>query len=563
MSRHIAAGLLLVTGAGCTSLSPAADCSSSACPAGQTCDAETRLCVLDLSPQITVLTPRADAAVKDPALDVRGTVTTWSDATLAGMSYQLGDAGAAGEIPVDGGLFALTIPVPPLDGVDVHLVLRARDSQNREGRLAVPLRVDDVAPRPRFSPLDGERGTDVQLTIDFGEVVTGAPVPAVLLPGGPTGAYDPTHQRYVFSGLSHDTGYQVSVDAGMVLDTIGNPNLPSSARFWTAAHPAPSGTLGGLDAVVSFDAASDEDGVVTVAIETSSKVIWGWFRPSNGQFEVLTLLDIPSPPLGALRASVAAQTDGGDPLRVGAIVQRDASDRVDVRIGTAFSTPSAAVVVPTGPSCAEPAAGLGSVGLINASGGYARGPYSLTLGFVPDRLAVRSEQFWEGVATDAQHRLLRAWFRASCTQAPAQELHLEPPVRSDLADEPRFSIALPRADRSVVVFDTRTGTRIEACRSCEAASDAGICPAQVDRTAPGGLIVASRHDGARVLGARRNGSGLVELLERDLATDCDSPWTVLATAPESGAATAWQPLMFGRKPGLLYSTGSDIRIFVP
>ena len=142
--------MLLVASAACTSLTPSADCASSACPDGQTCDATTQLCVLDLSPQITVLSPKPDAAVKDPALEVRGTVATWSDSTLVGMSYQLVDAGTAGGIPVDGGLFALTIPLPALDGEDVQLVLVARDSQDRERRVAVPFRVDDVAPRPRF-----------------------------------------------------------------------------------------------------------------------------------------------------------------------------------------------------------------------------------------------------------------------------------------------------------------------------------------------------------------------------------------------------------------------------
>jgi hypothetical protein len=113
------------------------------------------------------------------------------------------------------------------------------------------------------------------------------------------------------------------------------------------------------------------------------------------------------------------------------------------------------------------------------------------------------------------------------------------------------------------VFDTRTGTRLESCRSCEAGADAGPCPPTVERTAAGGLTVASRHDGARVIGARRNASNLLELLERDLATDCDSPWTVLATAPDSSFAVAWQPAMFGRKPGLVYSTASDVRVYVP
>ncbi len=563
MTRHIAAGLLLLAGAGCTSLTSVADCFSSACPEGQTCDAQTRLCVLDLSPQITVLSPRADAAVKDLALEVRGTVATWSDATLVGMSYQLVDAGTAGGVPVDGGLFSFTVPLPPLDGEDVQLVLLARDSQNRERRVAVPFRVDDVPPHPRFSPADGERGADVQLTVDFGETVTGAGVPAVLVPGGPTGVYDSAHRRYVFGGLDHDTGYRVDVDAGVVLDALGNPNQAATARFWTAAHPAQTGTIGGLDSVISFDAASDEDGVVTLAIETTSKVIWGWFNPADGQFVQLTLLDVAAPPLAALRTSTAFQADGGDPLRVTSILQRDATDRVDVRTGTVFSTPSGAYVIPTGPSCAEPAAALGTVGLVSAAGTYSRGPYSLAIGFVPDQLAIRSEHFWEVVATDAQHRLLRAWFRASCGAAPVEEIHVEPPVRTDLADDPRFSLALPRADRSLLSFDTRTGTRVESCRSCQSVADAGVCPAPVERAATGGLTVGSRHDGARVLGARRNASNLVELLERDLSTACDSPWTVLATAPGSTSALAWQPAMFGRKPGLVYSTATDVRVYVP
>jgi hypothetical protein len=563
MSRRIVAGLLLVAGAGCTSLTPGADCSSSPCPDGQTCDAPTHLCVLDLGPQITVLSPQSDAAVKNPALEVRGTVSTWSDATLVGMSYQLVDAGTAGGVPVDGGLFSLTIPLPPLDGQDVQLVLLARDSQSRERRVTVPFRVDDVAPLPRFSPGDGERGADVQLTVDFGEPVTGSALPAVLVPAGPTGTYDSTRQHYVVTGLAYATGYRVSVDAGVVFDAFGNPGLPGAARFWTAAHPAQSGTVGGLDSVVSFDAASDEDGVVTLAIETATKVVWGWFDPQSGQFTQLTLLDVAAPPLTALRTTSAYQADAGDPLRVASVLQHDAMDRLDVRTGTAFSTPTAAYAVPTGPSCAEPSASLGSVGLVSASGTYSRGPYSLTVGFVPDRLAVRSNQFWEVVATDAQHRLLRAWFRASCGAPPAQELHVEPPVRTDLADDPKFSLALARDDRSLVVFDTRTGTRIESCRSCESGADAGACPSSVDRPATGSLSVASRHDGARVIGARRNASNLLELLERDLSTDCDSPWTVLSTVPDSGSAVAWQPAMFGRKPGLLYSTGTDVRVYVP
>ncbi len=226
MSRQIAAALGVLIGAACTSLTPVADCSSGACPSGQACDPGSHLCVLDESPQITVFSPAPDAAVKTPALEVRGTVITWSDSTLVGMSYALADAGSAGTVPVDGGLFALTVPLPPINGQDVQLVLLARDTRNRERRVSVPFFLDDVAPRPIFLPGDGERGADVQLTVDFGESVTGASVPAVLLPSGATGVFDATHRRYVFSGLAYDTCYQVGVDASLVLDGLGTPNLP-------------------------------------------------------------------------------------------------------------------------------------------------------------------------------------------------------------------------------------------------------------------------------------------------------------------------------------------------
>ena len=559
----MAAAMLLCAGAACTSLVPAGDCADAPCPEGQACDPATRLCVLDLSPRITVVAPERNAAVKDAVLEVRGTVVTWSDATLVGVSYQLTDAGVAGGVPVDAGVFAVDVPLPPLDGVDTELVLLARDSQSRERRVSVPVRVDDVPPNPRFSPAEGERGADVQLTIDFGEAVTGPAVPAVLTPGGAAGSYDAEHRRFVVGGLLYDTGYRVTVDAGVVLDAFGHPNLPAESRFWTGAHPARTGAIAGLGAVVSFDATSDEDGVVTLAVETSDKVVWGWFRPSDGAFEQLTLIDVPAPPLSGLRASAAFQADGGDPLRVAVIRQLDAVPRIDVRIGGTFGNPSAAEVVPTGPSCAETSASLGSLGLVDGAGTYTRGPYSLALGFVPDRLAVRSEQFWEAVATDAQHRLRRAWFHARCGGTPSQEVHVEPPSRFDLADQPRFSLALARADRSLLVFDTRAGTRVESCQACEDAPDAGSCPPPVERTAAGSLTVASRHDGARVVGARRNDSGLVELLERDLSVDCGSPWTVLAAAPGSGTAIDWRPVMFGRKPGLLYSTATDIQVYVP
>jgi len=38
---------------------------------------------------------------------------------------------------------------------------------------------------------------------------------------------------------------------------------------------------------------------------------------------------------------------------------------------------------------------------------------------------------------------------------------------------------------------------------------------------------------------------------------------VLGTAPDSAAAVQWEPAMFGRKPGLVFSTSSDVRLYMP
>lgn len=571
MQRPVGGWLLLAASltSACTSLIGGAECADGICPDGQTCDMGTHLCVQDLAPRITVLSPRPDAAVRVVLLDVRGTVTTTAGSTLVGMSYAVGDGGVAGGIAVDGGLFAFTVPLPPLNAMDTSLVLLARDTEQRERRLAVPLWVDDVPPFPQFDPADGNRGTDNQLTVDFGEVVSGASTPVVLNPPSAAGAFDSSGRRYTVSGLAYDTGYAVSVDAALVTDGIGNPNLAGSARFWTAAKPPTTGIIGGLGAVVDFDASSDEDGVVTLAIETSDKVVWGWYGPSDGQFTQLNLLDIVSPPLLQIRLASGYQVKPDfTPQRVSAVVRWEAPAvfRADVRVGTTFTTATdITAVIPTGPSCAEPGASPDGVGLISSAGIYARdGGYSQALGFTPDALALRSSDSWEIVARDSINGLKRAWFQARCGPAPSAGIQIETSSRSDIASNPEFSFALTRSDRSLLVFNRVDRQRVEVCRSCTQFPDAGSCPGEVERvSAPSVLRVASRHDGGRVLGARQASSGLLELLERDLTTDCNSTWTVLATVPDSTSAKKWLPAMFGRKPGVVYSTATDVRVYVP
>src|SRR5262249_44891510 len=132
MPGRVAVLWMLIGASACTSLTTAADCADGACPEGQTCDGATHLCVLDLGPQIGVIAPRADAGVREPILEVRGTVITRSDSTLVDMSFQLVDAGVAGPVFVDGGVFAADVPLPPIDGQSLALVLIALDNLARE-----------------------------------------------------------------------------------------------------------------------------------------------------------------------------------------------------------------------------------------------------------------------------------------------------------------------------------------------------------------------------------------------------------------------------------------------
>jgi hypothetical protein len=569
MQRSVGGWLFLAASltSACTSLIGVAECADGTCPDGQTCDVGTHLCVQDLAPRITVLSPHPDAAVRDVLLDVRGTVTTTEGSTLVGMSYAISDGGVAGGIAVDGGLFAVTVPLPPLNAVETSLVLLARDTEQRERRVSVPLWVDDVPPTPQFDPADGDRGTDNQLIVDFGEVVSGAPAPVVLNPPAGAGAFDSSGRRYTVSGLAYDTGYTVSVDAALVTDAIGNPNLGGSARFWTSAKPPTTGIIGGLGAVVDFDASSDEDGVVTLAIETSNKVVWGWYGPSDGQFAQLNLLDITNPPLLNLRLASGYQVKPDfTPQRVSAVIQRQSAAmyRADIRVGMTFTNAAATAVVPTGPSCAESGASPDSVGLINTAGTYSREGYTQALGFIPDALAVRSPDFWEVVVKDSVAGLKRARFQAHCGASPSEGVEVETSSRTDIASSPEFSFALTRSDRSLLVFNRLDGQRVEVCRSCTEFPDAGNCPGEIERvSAPSVLRIASRHEDGRVLGARQASSGLLELLERDLTNDCNSSWTVLATVPDSTSAKKWLPAMFGRKPGVVYSTATDVRVYVP
>ncbi|HEY1127260.1 MAG TPA: hypothetical protein VGF83_05825, partial [Actinomycetota bacterium] len=91
MQRSVGGWLFLAAclTSACTSLIGVAECADGTCPDGQTCDVGTHLCVQDLAPRITVLSPHPDAAVRDVLLDVRGTVTTTEGSTLVRMSYAI------------------------------------------------------------------------------------------------------------------------------------------------------------------------------------------------------------------------------------------------------------------------------------------------------------------------------------------------------------------------------------------------------------------------------------------------------------------------------------------
>jgi len=554
--------------AGCTQLTDTAFCSNG-CAAGQACDPGTQLCV-DVRPEVLLLAPVPDAGFDGGLVPVKGTVRFFDDAGAREVSGGLPDGGCL-PLLLDGGAFETTVPVPVLDGGRYVVRVRAVDTADRVGEAAVSVRLDQVPPTGALVPGDGARGTEPAVRVVFDEdvLLPGADPVIHLSPDGGIGRL--TSSGYEISGLAFLTTYTAHVEAGAAVDRFGNRSAAvGPIVFTTGASPPTSPTLLNAGQVLDVDATSDEDGVVTVVARldggTLSLFAWGTFDGRTGTFQVLDQAsDATAEMFQAVGASAGAA--GVPALRTSGFFKGSLSDSTlrsaEWRAGAMTGTVSigALALIPTGPSCIE-APGADPVGLVVAGSPnlYQRAPGStpLPLSTLPARLGLRSSSGWELLSVTFTS-VDRVVFRPACAGGGPEPFAAQAAVITGVRTLSRLSVALPDADRSLYVFDGLLGDRVERCEACVgAASDAG-CPPSFERSTRGGLVVATRRSGGRVLGAAAADGGGVELLERDLEPGCATDWQPLGVLPGSQGAIRWAPVLFGARPGAVYATPTQIR----
>ena len=453
-----------------------------------------------------------------------------------------------------------------------------------------------MAPVLALWPGDGAQRAPLAIALSASEPLAGVSAsawPASLSPdAGVTGVWNADRTQFWFRNLEPETAYTVTVAADAVEDFAGNGNASAlQATVVTGPRtPEASGTLAFEGArVLDFEAAFDEDGVVSVAANlemTPQTVLWGQYNPKTGRFEVLgqALSDF----LRLLRVVASRERLAGvAPQRTSAVFFEQRPGPQDVyrsalwKVGAQpvqSRTVDGLAVIPGPGGCAEPSPD--TVGLAVLEGGSATyqrsdgspAPRALPAGFLPRWVAYESPDHWEWFDlsdTSGAGTFRRQVWQCSCGASPACGFlpNLDWVRASNDVDtgNPQLSIALTPLGYRLYVFNTMGGSpsRLETCYDCSAGP--GSCAAGGEQAAST-LWVTSMNDGGKVLGARENG-GVIELLARDLAGGCGAPftWAVLGSVPNAASVGKFRPVMFGSRPGLIYRWMPDgsLRLFIP
>lgn len=551
------------------------------CPGARLCEPATKLCVVDEPPVVTIHTPTSGARFDGTVLHLEGHVQ--DDVSVVSADVRIGgEAGTWLPLSIQGdGTVVTDVPVLPMDQAPLQVDVRAFDNRMQVGISSVYPLVDNLTPSARFEPPDGTRKVSGRITLVFSEPVevTDGGVPLVLTTaadGGTQspGSWDTAHRTFTISGLSPDTGYTATYAANLVHDDFGHLNpLGGSARIWTEPKQPDNLILMTLeDAMVSFDSASDPDGVVTLVVKARpatgpEKYILGRVDPKTGAFTPFNKQEETLGPT-AIYQAVAGATFLADmtPVRASGFSENPLTaasialpfiDGLSVTLSTNVSA-LLAVPAPCGPST-PPLATLSYA---------AGGPFSLQwpgvqipVSNTATRTFVRSSLDWELLderpsgdtfTVDRQH------FLGTCP-LPASPLSHTPNFLTGVSN---LSVALPLKGANFYVYNLNN-TRVLDCVVC--AADDSQCAhdtSQVSSVA-GNLQIAAGPPRV-LLGARRNDRGQVELLQRD-ATLCSATWKLLAPVPDSTAGTVFnfQPVLLGNQPALLLQRSNTLSIYFP
>jgi len=570
---------------------PAGECGpGGTCPEGQTCHLAYNLCYVPDAPAVSWASPQVDETLTGTTASVSG-IIDFGGAFTAEISAGRPDAWQPLSASATG-QFSATLTLPTSNGEPQPLRIRVTEPSSSGARvtvLSIYRVVDNVAPALAFSEA-APRPTPTTVRVVASEPMSaGAGLPqAIPIGSGDVavpGRWNADRTEIRFEGLTHDETYRVDVPAGALADRAGNATAsPFSVTFTTGPiAPAPDTTIaiGALD-LTDLEASSDAEGAVSVVVGSAQGiVVWGGLDARTGLFRMLSQ----AVGTGLLRfqtvaAPIGGAWDDGTSRRgsgmmmsrnpgggeVQSLIYEDAfgsANRgafVSVSPGGLSYFPDPGTCYPGGPVTLEldPSTGL----TLFHIGGHA--PVDATLPAPPSWTLYHSESRMEWVSERAGtlFRSPRACACGTgCAPGPAQL------VASGAVAGTRLSVADTANDDRAYVYDTASGRALTCLRDCSS----GTCTNIGSETlaAAGETSVAGANEGSFILQAERSGAAVI-LYERDLSQGCGggpTPAQELGRLTTGSSIRAFRPVMFGRRPGLLYiSTAGGpgvLRTFMP
>lgn len=560
------------------------------CPEGQTCHLTFNICYVPDAPVVTWASPQVGETLTGETASVSG-IVDFGGGYAAEISAGRPDAWQPLGVST-AGQFSTTLTLPSSNGEPQPLRIRITEPASSGGRVTVQSiyrAVDNVPPSLAFSEA-ASRPTPTTVRIAASEPLAAATSLPQAVPVGPgdapvTGRWNADRTELRFEGLAHDETYRVDVPAGALADRAGHATASAfSVTFTTEPMtPAPDTTvaIGALD-LTDLEASSDAEGAVSVVVNSSQgTVVWGEFDTRTGLFRTLSQ----AAGTGLLRfQAVGAPTaglrwDDGTSKRASGMMMSRAvpgggavqsltyedvfteaarGTFVSVNPGGLSYLPDPGTCYYGGPVTLEVEPGTGLT-LFRAGGSV---PVTVSLPAPPSWALYHSDSRmeWVSEAAGTLYRLPRACAcRSACPPGAAQV------VASGATAGARISVADTANDDRAYVYDTASGRALTCLRDCSS----GTCTNVGSENATVETAVANANQGSSILQAERSGTSVV-LYQRDLSQGCGggpTPAQELGRLTTGSSVRAFRPVMFGRRPGLLYlSTAGGpgvLRAFIP
>lgn len=550
---------------------PPTACDRDACPSGLVCHAVQRRCVVDEAPRIVITEPTPAALVPGDAVMLRGVISDESDAVVGEVRLSPSPQWTRLSL-AEAGLFEHRLPLPSLDNRLVTVTIRATDPGGKSTERTLQFFVDNLAPTASFAVVRASGRVPTEAVVSFSEPL--APGGALTFTPPATGTWNATRDAYLVS-LAPSTAYTLAVNPpGSLRDEAGNSLTTLPTTFVTEAAAPPSGRLrltagdgsGPIGAVSTFSAASDADGVITLAFTYGTRLQWGRFSPHTGDFEVFQ--DIPVAGLAGFRVHALMPRWDRLDLRTSVLVTWT-TDATPVFRATAKvegrpldgSAKNARAVLPGTPCDPAAPSALGFI-LDNHSGSAV-----VRVPLVPDQpltlretplLAHASPERWD-VLNPEGTQLLQERFRCAACPASSCRLEARRVAIDNIGGTSAPAVAATRDGRYVVALADISGGRAEVCMDCTTSP----CTSQTATRSSVGRRVSVGGGPNQLIAAQKTGDIIgLQVFARSFSgcsEDATNQWTLIDSVPASGgvAVDRFQPVMVGSRPGVLFQLPSN------